>query len=47
MATIERPALVVDDVATSGCHMEEALQALRSRAVDAFGVVWISGEVIQ
>lgn len=37
------PALVVDDVATSGFHMHEAVSALRERGVPAAGVVWLSG----
>jgi hypothetical protein len=37
------PILLVDDVATSGWHMEEALLALRALGVMSFGVVWISG----
>lgn len=37
------PALVVDDVATSGFHMHEACTALRSRGVSAAGIVYISG----
>lgn len=37
------PILLVDDVATSGWHMEEALLALRAFGVTSFGVVWISG----
>jgi len=40
---LERPLLIVDDVATSGWHMEEALLALRARGTTAFGIVWISG----
>jgi predicted amidophosphoribosyltransferase len=37
------PCLVVDDVATSGFHMHEALATLREAGVPAMGVVWISG----
>jgi hypothetical protein len=37
------PCLVVDDVATSGFHMHEALTALRSAGVPSFGAVWVSG----
>lgn len=37
------PVLVVDDVATSGWHMEEALNAIRAFGVPAFGVAWIGG----
>lgn len=38
-------ALVVDDVATSGWHMEEALGYLRAAGSYAVGAVWISGTV--
>jgi hypothetical protein len=37
------PVVVVDDLATSGWHMEEALTALRSRNVPCTGIVWIAG----
>jgi hypothetical protein len=43
---IERPqsrVIVIDDVATSGWHLEEALTALRSAGLEAFGVAWIGG----
>lgn len=36
-----RPAIVVDDVATSGWHMREAMNALRERGVQASGLAWI------
>lgn len=39
------PALVIDDVATSGWHIEEALGALRGAGVPAFGLAWLSGDV--
>ncbi len=39
------PILLVDDVATSGWHLEEALTLLRDRGIQAFGIVWISGTV--
>lgn len=35
--------ILIDDVATSGWHMEEALTALRAAGVEAFGVAWIGG----
>lgn len=41
----ERPVIVVDDVATSGWHLEEALIALRSAGVSALGIAWIGGQV--
>ncbi|GGC68479.1 phosphoribosyltransferase [Chelatococcus reniformis] len=37
--------LLVDDVATSGWHMEEALTALRGKGCAAVGIAWISGTV--
>jgi hypothetical protein len=40
------PVLVVDDVATSGWHVEEALGLLRWRGVSpSAAAVWISGDV--
>lgn len=39
------PMLLVDDVATSGWHIEEGLNALRGRGVAALGLVWIGGEL--
>ena len=36
--------LVIDDVATSGWHLEEALTALRSLNLPAVGVAWISAD---
>jgi hypothetical protein len=36
--------LVIDDVATSGHHMWEALTALRSLCIPAAGVAWISAD---
>lgn len=43
IAKPDGPVLLVDDVATSGWHIEEGLRALRSKGVAASGVVWISG----
>lgn len=40
-----RPILLVDDVATSGWHLEEAMMLLRARGIPAFGIVWISGTI--
>jgi hypothetical protein len=36
--------LVIDDVATSGYHMWEALTALRALGIPAAGIAWISAE---
>lgn len=35
--------IVIDDVATSGWHLEEALNALRNAGLEAFGIAWIGG----
>jgi hypothetical protein len=37
------PALVVDDVATSGFHIQEAVSALRAAGIAAAGAVWVAG----
>jgi predicted amidophosphoribosyltransferase/PAS domain-containing protein len=39
------PCLVVDDVATSGAHLEEAILKLRPSAMSVFAVAWIGGDV--
>lgn len=39
------PVLLVDDVATSGWHLEEALGMLRTAGVPAVGVAWIGPAV--
>lgn len=44
-ATPIAPVLVVDDVATSGWHIEEALGRIRDLGWPAFGAVWIAGTV--
>ena len=41
----DRPVLLVDDVATSGWHLEEALSAIRGDGVPAIATTWISGTV--
>jgi predicted amidophosphoribosyltransferase len=38
------PAILIDDVATSGFHLEEAAQILKSRGVETFSMAWISGD---
>jgi PAS domain-containing protein len=38
------PCLVVDDVATSGAHLEEAVSKLRPSAGSVFAVAWIGGD---
>jgi hypothetical protein len=39
------PTLVVDDLATSGMHIEEALGLIRGLGLASFGAVWIAGTV--
>lgn len=39
------PSLLLDDVTTSGFHMEEALIALRGRGTPALGVAWVGGTI--
>jgi predicted amidophosphoribosyltransferase len=40
---MDGPVLVVDDVASTGTHMELALTKLREAGASPFGIVWISG----
>lgn len=42
---VDGPILVVDDVATSGAHLEQALAAIRAAGHPGVGAVWISGDV--
>lgn len=42
--TLDGPVLIVDDVATSGQHIEEACRLLRPVAGAAFALVWIGGD---
>jgi predicted amidophosphoribosyltransferase len=37
-------ALLIDDVATSGAHLEEASKLLKAAGTDSFAMAWISGE---
>ena len=39
----DKMTIVIDDVATSGWHLEEAVSALRSRGVPSIAVAWIGG----
>lgn len=41
----DRLTVVIDDVATSGWHIEEAVTALRGKGVPAIAVAWIGGSV--
>lgn len=38
------PALLIDDVATSGSHLEEASTRLKAAGTETFAMAWISGE---
>ncbi|HRK24400.1 MAG TPA: PAS domain-containing protein [Beijerinckiaceae bacterium] len=42
--SFEGPLLLVDDVATSGSHLEEAVKLLRPQSGSVFAVAWISGD---
>jgi hypothetical protein len=42
---VSGPVLLVDDVSTSGAHIEEAVELLRPHANMVFAVAWISGDV--
>jgi predicted amidophosphoribosyltransferase len=39
------PILIVDDVASTGAHLEQALMAVRGAGQPAMGAAWISGDV--
>ena len=39
------PVLLVDDVATSGWHLEEAITNLRGCGIACLAVTWISGTI--
>ena len=43
---VSGPVLLVDDVSTSGAHIEEAVELLRPHANMVFAVAWISGDVV-
>lgn len=40
-----QPVLLVDDIATSGWHLEEAARNLRASSIPCFAITWISGTV--
>jgi predicted amidophosphoribosyltransferase len=43
LQSVPGPAIVVDDVATSGMHIEEATTLLKDSGVNTFSIVWIGG----
>lgn len=45
IAVPDRLVIVVDDVATSGWHLEEAVSSLSAKGVSAMAVAWIGGSV--
>jgi hypothetical protein len=44
VASIEGPVLLIDDVATSGRHIEEAVGLLRKSDAGAMAIAWIGGD---
>jgi predicted amidophosphoribosyltransferase len=44
MTPVEGPVLLVDDVATSGSHMEEAITLLRGQGASVLAISWIGGD---
>jgi len=40
---VDGPVIVIDDVATSGSHIEEAIKLIRPEAHAVFAVAWIDG----
>ena len=42
--SVPGPALLIDDVATSGSHLEEASNRLKAEGTETFAMAWISGE---
>tara|TARA_B100002003_G_scaffold86929_1_gene81355 strand:- start:4596 stop:5195 length:600 start_codon:yes stop_codon:yes gene_type:complete len=45
LSALPRPLVVVDDIATSGFHIVEALNDARAQGASALGAVWIKGTV--
>ena len=39
------PVLLIDDVATSGWHIEEALNLLRQQAAPVTAMAWLGGDI--
>lgn len=44
---VQGPVLLVDDVATSGRHIEEAAHLLREAGANVLAVAWIGGDVVK
>jgi orotate phosphoribosyltransferase len=44
---VQGPVLLVDDVATSGQHIEEAAHLLREAGANVLAVAWIGGDVVK
>ncbi|MGL4727242.1 MAG: hypothetical protein ACRCWO_00660, partial [Bosea sp. (in: a-proteobacteria)] len=44
LSPADGPCLVIDDVATSGAHIEEAILKLRPSAQSVFAIAWIGGD---
>jgi predicted amidophosphoribosyltransferase len=42
--TIAEPTLLIDDVATSGAHIEEATKLLKPTSKAVMSIVWIGGD---
>ncbi len=46
LTPVHEPVLLVDDVATSGAHLEEAVKLLRPHAGSVLAIAWIGGDAI-
>lgn len=44
LTPVHEPVLLVDDVATSGAHLEEAIKLLRPSAGSVLAIAWIGGD---
>ncbi len=40
----DQPTLIIDDVATSGAHLEEATRLLRTPTTPVLAIAWIGGQ---
>jgi len=43
----DKLVIIIDDVATSGWHLEEAVTALRDKGVPALALAWVGGSVVE